>query len=180
MGTRTGPSQTAASPRLIDPAAFRLLYARMFPIVYAYCFRRCGGNVAVAEDLTQETFLAVVDATRRGIDAGDAWVIGIARHKFLDHCRRESRFSRIAARLRFGVRDADDRPWIDAANQADVATALARLLPQQRAALALHYLDGLPVVEVARALGRSEPATESLLVRAKKAFRDVVEEMGDA
>jgi RNA polymerase sigma-70 factor (ECF subfamily) len=180
MGTRTGPSQTAASPRLTDPAAFRLLYARMFPIVYAYCFRRCGGNVAVAEDLTQETFLAVVDATRRGIDAGDAWVIGIARHKFLDHCRRESRFSRIAARLRFGVRDAHDRPWIDAATRQTWLQRLRGCCRNSERPWLCIISIGLPVVEVARALGRSEPATESLLVRAKKAFRDIVEEMGDA
>jgi RNA polymerase sigma-70 factor (ECF subfamily) len=37
--------------------------------------------------------------------------------------------------------------------------------------LTLRYLDGLPVPEVARALGRTVPATESLLTRARTAYR---------
>ena len=40
-----------------------------------------------------------------------------------------------------------------------------------RAALTLRYLDGLGVPEVARTLGRTVGATESLLTRARTAFR---------
>ena len=43
--------------------------------------------------------------------------------------------------------------------------------PPHRSALTLRYLDGLPVREVAACLGRTEGATEVLLVRAKAAFR---------
>lgn len=50
---------------------------------------------------------------------------------------------------------------------------LARLCAQHRAALTLRYLDGLPVAEVAEHLGRTVHATESLLVRARNAFRRV-------
>ena len=49
---------------------------------------------------------------------------------------------------------------------------LAELAPQHRSALTLRYLDGLPVREVASCLGRTEGATEALLVRAKAAFRN--------
>jgi RNA polymerase sigma-70 factor (ECF subfamily) len=69
-----------------------------------------------------------------------------------------------------------DDPW-DA--QLDVVTAhaaLSRLSAYQRAALTLRYLDGLPVAEVARELGRSLHATETLLVRARVALRRVYEE----
>ena len=48
---------------------------------------------------------------------------------------------------------------------------LADLNPMQRAALTLRYVDDLPVGDVARLLGRSVHATETLLVRAKRAFR---------
>jgi len=43
--------------------------------------------------------------------------------------------------------------------------------PTYQAVLTLRYLDDLPVAEVARTLGRSLHATESLLSRAKAAFR---------
>jgi len=66
---------------------------------------------------------------------------------------------------------------IDAVVAHDV---LARLAPQQRLALTLRYLDGLPVVQVAHVLGRTLHATEALLVRSRAAFRRVYEEGSDA
>jgi DNA-directed RNA polymerase specialized sigma24 family protein len=52
-----------------------------------------------------------------------------------------------------------------------------RLLPaNQRAALILHHVDGLPVREVAIAMQRSQTAVESLLSRGRERFRMVYEE----
>ena len=48
---------------------------------------------------------------------------------------------------------------------------LATMSPIQRAALTLRHVDGLSVPEVAELLGRSVHATETLLVRARAAFR---------
>ncbi|HEY2665528.1 MAG TPA: sigma factor, partial [Actinomycetota bacterium] len=53
------------SAALADPApALLALYDTALPHVYGYLLARCGG-VALAEDLTAETFLAAVDAVRR-------------------------------------------------------------------------------------------------------------------
>src|SRR5207302_2542153 len=60
--------------------------------------------------------------------------------------------------------------WLD--TQAAQA-ALARLSVNQRAALTLRYLDGLPVADVAEHLGRTVHATETLLVRSRIALRRV-------
>jgi RNA polymerase sigma-70 factor (ECF subfamily) len=49
--------------------------------------------------------------------------------------------------------------------------ALDAVPAAQRAALALHYLDCLPVEQVARELGKSVHATESLLARGRSSFR---------
>ena len=52
--------------------------------------RRCGPP-ALAEDLTAETFLAAVDAVR-GSDPPSVtlpWIMGVARHKLVDHWRRQ-------------------------------------------------------------------------------------------
>ena len=66
------------------------------------------------------------------------------------------------------VEVADHNDPIDALHVRDV---MARLLPHHCAALTLRYLDGLPVDQVATLLDRSVHATESLLVRAKAAYR---------
>ena len=68
----------------------------------------------------------------------------------------------------------DSNEPIDALHVRDV---LARLLPHHCAALTLRYLDGLPVDQVATLLERSLHATESLLMRAKAAYRHAAGEM---
>lgn len=148
------------------------LYDRALPEVYGYLLPRCGDRTT-AEDVTSETFLAAVDAVQRGTvpNLTVAWLIGVARHKLVDHWRRsareERRVLRVAAEPDAGV----DDPW-DA--EVDVAVArevLAGLGAHHRAALTLRYLDGLSVPEVARCLDRTVHATEALLIRAKAAFR---------
>src|SRR6516164_5826005 len=79
-----------------SPQSFAAFYDRALPRVYGYFFYRCGGSAPVAEDLTQETFLAAVVELKKGkrVRQPSAWIYGIARHKLLDHYRREQRSDR--------------------------------------------------------------------------------------
>src|SRR3954454_1906277 len=143
------------------------LYDQALPEVYGYLLSRCGRK-AVAEDLTAETFLAAVDAVRRDQPVSVPWLIGVARHKLVDHWRRLAREERGLAL----VPPEPEPPWEDCVLDAVTArAALDRLGPHHRLALTLRYLDGLPVPEVARLLDRTLHATEALLVRARAAFR---------
>ncbi|MGH9084153.1 MAG: RNA polymerase sigma factor [Acidimicrobiales bacterium] len=143
------------------------LYDRALPEVYGYLASRCG-SASAAEDLTSETFLAAVDAVRRRTvpKLTVAWLIGVARHKLVDHWRRQGREQGVAEPAEASVDDWDVR-----LDQLAAHATLAYLGPHHRSALTLRYLDGLPVREVAACLGRTEGATEVLLVRAKAAFR---------
>ena len=152
------------------------IYRRALPQVYGYLLPRCG-SAAVAEDLSAETFMAAVAANSREDppELSVAWLIGVARHKLVDHWRRVGREARGFAVSGAGDDGVDD-PWADHLDAQAAYAALARLSPYQRAALTLRYLDGLPVGEVASFLGRSVHATETLLVRAKAALRRVYQE----
>jgi RNA polymerase sigma-70 factor (ECF subfamily) len=155
------------------------LYDRALPQVYGYLVSRCG-SAPVAEDLTGETFLAAVSAVQRGTvpDLTIAWLVGVARHKLVDHWRRSARDERNLQLAADEVRELDD-PWdahLDAARARDV---LERLGTHHRAALTLRYLDGLAVSDVAEHLGRTLHATEALLVRARAAFRQAYGSRGD-
>ena len=83
----TGPDQGTALLALYDVA---------LPDVYGYLLRRCG-SIAIAEDLTSETFVAAVDAVRRNRvpSLTMVWLIGVARHKLVDHWRRMERAQRL-------------------------------------------------------------------------------------
>jgi RNA polymerase sigma-70 factor, ECF subfamily len=143
------------------------LYDEALPQVYGYLLSRCGQK-ALAEDLAAETFLAAVDTVRRDQPISIAWLVGVARHKLVDHWRRLAREERSLALVPVEA----EPPWEDGVLDAVTARAvLERLGPQHRLALTLRYLDGLPVPEVARLLDRTLHATEALLVRARAAFR---------
>jgi RNA polymerase sigma-70 factor (ECF subfamily) len=147
--------------------------------VYRYHRARCGHR-QVAEDLTAETFLAAVGQVQR--DRVDevtvAWLIGIARHKLVDHWRRLDRQPR-----RFGDPSADvdldvatDEWAPEVLERQHVDGVMSQLGPHHREALVLRYFDGLAVPDVAAALGRTVHATETLLVRARRQFRLLYEQ----
>jgi RNA polymerase sigma-70 factor (ECF subfamily) len=158
-----------------DPRADLLaLYDSALPQVYGYLLRRCG-RTALAEDLAAETFLAAVDAVRQDHPPplSTGWLIGTARHKLVDHWRRQAREERSLSAV---AEDATGQaaaldPWDTKLDSLRAHETLELLAPQHRAALTLRYLDDLPVAEVADALDRTLHATEALLVRARTAFR---------
>jgi RNA polymerase sigma-70 factor, ECF subfamily len=142
--------------------------------VYGYLLTRCG-SVADAEDLTAETFVAAVAALKRPNPplVSVAWLIGVARHKLVDHWRRGERERRGLAAV--GPDEPDD-PWGELLDTSAAYSALAQLPGPQRAALALRYLDGLSVTEIAAHLDRTVRGTETLLARARAALRRIYRE----
>jgi len=156
------------------------LYGDALPHVYGYLLSRCGA-VPLAEDLTAETFLAAVDAVRRPVPVtlSTPWLIGVARHKLVDHWRRRARDERDLQAVAHGQDEVVD-PWAHALDALTVRGVLDRLGAHHRAALTLRYLDGLSVPEVAALLDRTVHGTEALLVRARAAFRRAYDDGSEA
>jgi RNA polymerase sigma-70 factor (ECF subfamily) len=152
------------------------IYDDALPHVYGYLLHRCR-NSTVAEDLTAETFMAAVESIGRAAVAHvtTAWLIGIARHKLVDHWRRMERDAR-NLRVIDTAPDEDD-PWEAELDGFAARDTLERLGAHHRAALTLRYVDDLPVPEVAALLDRTVHATEALLARARRAFREIYESL---
>lgn len=166
---------TAAPERRAAGDALLADYDRALPQVYGYLAARVG-SAAVAEDLCSETFLAAVTAIEAGTlrQPTVAWLIGVARHKLVDHWRRQGRDERRLHAVADVTETVDD-PWDVRLEIGHAHHVLATLGPHHRSALVLRYLDDLSVPEVAAALGRTVHATEALLVRARRAFRAAYE-----
>jgi len=156
-----------------DESRFRDWYDATMPRVYRYLAARCGGDDALAEELTQQTFVEAIRHRDRFDGRSDVvtWMCAIGRNKLVDHFRRHGREVRRHERLISDHVEAPDAPWRAAETRDAVETAMAQLPSDQRLALLFRYLDGLSVREVARAIGRSEKATESLLARGREGFR---------
>ena len=169
----SAPSAEAALDRSAPSVA--AFYGRALPGVYGYFLYRCGGSAVIAEDLTQETFLAAVVELKKGkrVRHPSAWIYGIARHKLLDHYRREQQVDRqlwVASMVE--EIDEETLAGTDVSQARDRAiAALSAVAASQRAALVLCYVDGYSVSEAAQLLGKSAEAVESLLARGRQTFK---------
>jgi len=178
MWVMVSPPKTAPIP-----AGVREQYDALLAEVYGFALARCGDR-ALAEDVTQDAFAAAVTACRAGrTDAfGAPFLVTVARNKLVDHWRRARREEAKHVRAyQRPVGDLDELlTEIDAAALRErVLAALGDLPLAQRTALTFHYLDGLPVAEIAQQLGSSEHAAESMLARAREKFRVAYRRYGD-
>jgi RNA polymerase sigma-70 factor (ECF subfamily) len=144
-----------------DGGAYAELLRRLAVRFRAYFRRRLGsGEDAVAEDLTQETLIAI-HVKRETYDLSQpftAWIYAIARYKLIDHYRRRKRTPEAAV----PIDDAAELFAAEAADEGaaahDVAALLDQLPEQQAAAIRLTKLEQLSVREAADRIGISESA----------------------
>jgi len=149
---------------------FMACYRATLPEVFRYAAMLCGSDRALAEDIVQDVYLGALSAARDGrvSELSIGYLIVAVRHRHLDRLRssaRESRRLRLVASAPVSV-------------EAFVPSLLASVPERERAALVLRYVDDLPVAQVAKELGVSSHAAESLLARATRRLRN--QEVRDA
>jgi RNA polymerase sigma-70 factor (ECF subfamily) len=156
-----------------DAAAWRAWYDESFDGLYAYVNWRCAGLRDLSDDVVQDVWLIAVRRIRRfdpqrGPFA--AWLRGIAANVLRNHLRRQSRQVRpLAERCHNGSAGAE---WERREQSERIAQALATLPEHYEAVLRAKYLDGQSVADIASASQESVKAVESLLTRARQAFRE--------
>lgn len=133
---------------------FEQIVAEFGPMVLRVC--RAVLGQADAEDAWSETFLAALKAyPELPADANvEAWLVTIAHRKAIDVTRARTRRA-------IPVEELPEQPSATGRPEAwdgDLWDALARLPDKQRAAVAYHYLGGLPYREIAEITGGSTDA----------------------
>jgi len=132
-----------------DPDAFATLVRRHRDRLWAVALRTLGDREEAA-DAVQDALISAFRAAGRfrGDSAVTTWLHRIVVNACLDRVRRAQ------ARLTSELPDVDiAAPEADTDTALDVQSALARLPVDQRAALVLVDMQGVPVVEVAQILG---------------------------
>ena len=141
--------------------------------------RRLGGDLALAEDVVQDAFVAAaVDWDRRGVpDNPGAWLTTTAWRRALDRLRRERVAAAHAPELVQEEADAMelmfDRSSLEDDGLRMIFTCChPALATEARMALTLRSVGGLTVAEIARAFLSSETAMERRLTRARRKVTD--------
>lgn len=157
-----------------NPDAFSELYARYLGRVYGYLYARVS-NTQDAQDLTAQTFLAVVERLpayrSQGKFAG--WVFSIARHKLADHFR--SRRDEVALDWADNLPFPSPRLEEAVALKLDVeavVNVMEMLLPDRAEALTLCLFGEMSAAEIGELMNRSEAAVRMLIYRALRDLRE--------
>ncbi|HEX6248630.1 MAG TPA: sigma-70 family RNA polymerase sigma factor [Nocardioidaceae bacterium] len=153
-----------------DTEAFGQLYDHYNVAVYRFVYYRVG-SVALAEDITSETFFRALRSMSsfkwQGKDFG-AWLMTIARNLTTDHYKAGRTRLELATEDMAAHDSATEGPenavLASLTNEA-LLEALGELPPEQQECLVMRFLQGFSIAETAKVLGRSDGAVKQLQLR---------------
>ena len=154
-----------------DPTA---VFARLRPRLQGIAYRMLA-SVAEAEEVVQDAWLRWHDAQASPPDNGEAWLVTVTTRLAIDRLRA----TKVAREHYTGMwlpepmlTESADSPQdvLERADDLSVAflMLLERLSPEARAAFLLREVFDVDYPEVARMVGKAEPACRQLVSRAKK------------
>ena len=173
-----------------EEGAFDVFADRYIPGLYRFALRRLAGDREIARDLVQSTVCKVIEKldSYRAEAPLFTWLCAVCKNEVAAHYRRLDRRPRevgldeddgvVAAAGAFASPTAGVEERLELLERRDrVHIALDRLPPAYARAVEWRYLEDVPVTEIARRLGSSYKAAESLLSRARLAFRTSYESL---
>lgn len=158
--------------QLGDPDAWELLVRRWHPKLWHFVSCMVSDQ-STTDDIVQTIWLRVVRSLMRvkQPESLAAWLFRIARIAVADQLR--DRYRHPVADAEIEVADSDEpNAWLDAVDA--IHSGLVHLHPYDRETLVLHYLEGLPVSEVAMVCGVPEGTVKSRLSRARRILRQQI------
>jgi len=143
---------------------------------------RIVGSPATAEDVVQESLLRAFRSIGRFDERAELapWLHRIAVNAAIDELRRAQREAPLARRDGESGWTAIDPPADDPSPERlaessklgrAAARALGDLTPDERTAFVLRHLEGRPIAEIARTLGKRENAAKQSIFRAVRKLR---------
>ena len=161
-----------------DEQAFERLLSGHLDRIHHY-LRRLTGHPADTDDLAQETFIKVwlkAGTFRPGRVRVTTWLHRIAHNVAVDHLRKAGRTVRAEAAEPLPDGVGPDALGQQAEERQRLHDALSALPESQRSAILLRHQQGLPNPDVAAVLGVSVRAVESLLSRARRRLKALMNE----
>lgn len=155
---------------------FSKIYDQYINKIYRFVYIKVNSQEA-AEDITSKVFLNGWESFQQNpgrIENPSAFLYQIARNLVIDHYREKGRAQFVSTDSMAEVADTDINIEEKAIINADIATvkdALANLKDDYQNVVIWHYLDEMPICDVAKLLNRSEEATRVLLHRALSSLR---------
>ncbi len=170
-------SQRAPGREAREEEFVQLHLKRVFTVIY-----RIVGNVADAQDLTQETFIKALQRSGqlKDLDKAGHWLSRIASNTAIDFIRKRNRqnwtaLDDVAGVLGNPVERGPEAQLLAGERQSILDEGLSRLTERERTALVLRDIEDLPAEEVARRLNCGKATVRSHIANARVKFRKYLE-----
>ncbi len=170
-------SQRAPGREAREEEFVQLHLKRVFTVIY-----RIVGNVADAQDLTQETFIKALQRREqlKDLDKAGHWLSRIASNTAIDFIRKRSRqnwtaLDDVAGVLGSPIEAGPEAQLLAGERKAVLDEGLSRLTERERVALVLRDVEDLPAEEVARRLDCGKATVRSHIANARVKFRKYLE-----
>lgn len=132
----------------------------------------CGGNLADADDIAQESLVKAYLAIDRYTDSGKfkSWLFKIAHNTFLNHTAALKQYDSIEAAETVATQESADHNF---AHQ-QLYLALSTLPPKERDAITLYYLSGYSIKEIAAITEVNADAVKKQLSRGRDRLKQLI------
>jgi len=173
-----------------EERAFNTFFETYFPRVFRFALPRVGRHEETAKDIVQATLVKAMRklGDYRGEAALFTWLCQICRREIADHVRSQRHHMEKVVliedseEVRAALESIEAPPGDDPLRRCDhaelkrlVHAVLDRLPGRYGEALEWKYVEGRSVEEIGDRLGIGHTAAQSLLARARVAFRDGLE-----
>jgi RNA polymerase sigma factor (sigma-70 family) len=162
-----------------DRLAFEQLYRSHCDRIFGLCWRMCGGDRSLAEDMVQEAFVRAWNKLHlfKGESKFGTWLHRLTVNVVLSDRRirvkrqqREREMSDAVERTLIGDRD------VFAGLRKDLEAAIAGLPERARTVLILYDIEGYQHNEIAELTGMAVGSSKAQLHRARKLVREVLKD----
>lgn len=160
---------------------FGKIYDQYIDKIYRFVYLKVNSQ-ETAEDITSKVFLRGWESFQKQgaeIKNPSAFLYQIARNAVVDHYREKGRTKTVSADDTLNLAD----PGIDAHEQAVlnaditvIKSAVQKLKKEHQEVIIWHYLEDMPISEIAQMVGKPEGTVRVILHRGLKSLKDIINE----
>jgi len=160
---------------------FSQIYDQYIDKIYRFVYLKVNSQ-EIAEDITSKVFLKGWEAfNNQGADIKNpgAFLYQIAKNSVIDYYRQKGRASVVSTDVVAELADSKTSAQDKAILNADVAlvkTAIQKLKKDYQDVLIWHYLDDMPIGQIAEMIDKKEGTVRVMLHRGLKDLKDIIRE----
>ncbi len=160
---------------------FSQIYDQYIEKIYRFVYLKVDSQ-DTAEDITSKVFMKGWEAYQNkagAIDNPSAFLYQIARNAVVDYYRERGRTNTVSSEILAEIADSGDNVHDKAVLSADISAikvSIKKLKPEHQDIIMWHYLEDMPIAEIAKLVDKPAGTVRVMLHRGLKELRGLIQE----